>query len=120
MGPKCKQKELRFFLNDALGPVTWVRVTCTRDTRNKRENYTINLYTGSSDDDHPTPTFLSGTAQLHVSISDRQLQESGLDVMTYVRYRITETIERRILGKSTIQICHSLFIHSFIHSVMFS
>lgn len=48
--PETKNKELRFVLDDALVPVTWVRVTCTRDSRNKRENYTINLYSGSSDD----------------------------------------------------------------------
>ena len=71
--------------------------------------YTINLYSRSSDDYPPTPTFLSGSAQIHVSIPDRQLHESGLDLLTYVHDRMKETIKRRIAGKS----------HS-IHSSFFS
>jgi hypothetical protein len=74
--PETKNKELRFVLDDAFVPVTWVRVTCTRDPRSKRENYTINLYSGSSDDP-PTPT------RLHLAISDNQFQNSGIDELAY-------------------------------------
>ena len=110
MPPKCR-KEFIFALNETFGPVTWVRVTSSRDARNKRENYTINLYSGSSDDDPPIPTFLSGTAQLHLAISDRQFSESGIDFLTLVRSRITETIERRIAG-NIYNFINSFFIHS--------
>ena len=94
-----------------LRPRKWV--TCTCDLRNKRLNFTIYLYTWSSDDNPPTPTFLSVTAQLHV-----WKWPWRIDVCLYC---ITESIERRILGKSTIKLLfiHS-FIHSYIHSIMLS
>ena len=98
--PETKNKELRFVLDDTLFPVTWVRVTCTRDSRNKRENYTINLYSGSSDDP-PTPT---RTTRLHLAISDHQFQNSGIDELAYTRKRI---IEKRIACISTYFILHS-------------
>ena len=103
MARKCKQiKEFCFDLNDAAGPITWVRVTCARDARNKRECYTINLYSGSSDDDPPTPAFLSGAARLQLAIPDHQLLESGLDALTFARHRIRETVERKASGKFNI------------------
>ena len=116
MAPKCKQnKELCFVLNDAVGPVTWVRATCSRDARNKRENYTINFYSGSSDDNPPTPVSLFGTTRLHLAISDHQLDESGLDLLTYAHKRITEAIERRMSCKINISFIHSSFVDSIIN-----
>ncbi len=89
---KCNN-DLRIVLDYATGDR--VRATCTRDARNKRENYTINFYSGYPDDDLPTLAFVSGPHQLHVTKSDRQFLQSGLDASIFTHRRITETIERK-------------------------
>ena len=89
---KCNN-DLRIVLDYATGDR--VRATCTRDARNKREIYTINFYSGYPDDDLPTLAFVSGPHQLHVTISDCQFLQSGLDASIFTHRRITETIERK-------------------------
>ena len=72
-------------LEEAIGPVKWLRVTSTRDASNKRQNFTINLYSGSRDDSPITPAHISDRNQLNLAIKDSQFSESKLDAREFAK-----------------------------------
>ena len=92
MAPKRKGcDEYNVILDDAIGPVSWLRVTRTRDAKRNRQCFGINFHTGSPDDDSPITACLSGVTRTMLNIPEVDIRQSGLEERVYVRSRIIRT-----------------------------
>ena len=91
--PKRKSDELTIILAEDIGSVKWLRCTSSRLTSRKRESFTINLYSGSPDDDPPARASISGRTQLHVNIADSQFRTASLGAKEFAKQRIIETVK---------------------------
>ncbi len=94
MPAKRSSSELCLELDDAIGPVSWLRVTSTNDAKNKRRNYCINLHSGSSTDEPPTRVEILGRTQISLSISDSEISKWGSDEPSFLKERIFATVRK--------------------------
>ena len=94
MPSKRSPSELCLELDDAIGPVSWLRVTSANDRKNKRRIYCINLHSGSSTDENPTRVEIFGRTQISLSISDSEISKWGLDEPLFLKVRILATVRK--------------------------
>ena len=95
--PKRLREPLVILLEEAAGPVRWLRATTTRDEKNKRDCFCIGMYAGSPDEETSVPVHLSGRRQISLRISDGNYEESGMERGEYSRMRILQAV-RQLAG----------------------
>lgn len=96
MGPKRKHNSSDTYisLEQAVGPVRFLRVTITKDSKNKRNNYCINFYSGSRDDGDAVSVLISGRSQLQISIPDHEFEKSNVSKEEYARKKIVGAVQQ--------------------------
>ena len=94
MPPKRKGccDEFNVALEQAIGQVSWLRVTNTRDAKNNRQCFGINFHSGSPQDESRITALLSGLTRTVLNIPEVEIRESGLEDRAYVRSRIIRAI----------------------------
>ena len=90
--PKRVLEPLVILLEEAAGPIRWLRVTTSREEKNKRDCFCISLYAGSPDDETSVPSHFSGRTQISLRISDKDYRESGTERDLYIRMRILQAV----------------------------
>ena len=96
--PKRILEPLVVQLEEAAGPVRWLRATITREEKNKRDGFCISLHSGSPYDETCVPANISGRTQISLKISDRDYQESGMDRCAYSTMRILRAVAAAALA----------------------
>jgi hypothetical protein len=127
MAPKRRlSNETHIILEQASGPVRWLRVTHSKDSRNKRQMYCINFYSGSREDVDAVSVFISGRSQFQMSISDHEFENININKEDYVRQRIIAAVHQRVQSQASkarllksMMICYNKYNCVFLCSISF-
>ena len=103
MGPKRKQNssETCISLAEAMGPVCWLRVTNSKDSKNKRQMFCVNLYSGSVDDDEAVSVKILGRSQLQINIPDHEFTNSNMTQEEFAIQKIIEVLKQRVESEAS-------------------
>ena len=104
MGPKRKQSSIDKYISlaEAVGPVSWLRVTSSKDSKNKRQMYCVNFYSGSVDDGEAVSVVVSGRSQLQISIPDHEFaNSSSIPKEEYAQKKIIATVKQRLQSEQS-------------------
>lgn len=115
-GPKRKQSSTDKYISlaEEVGPVTWLRVTNSKDSKNKRQTYCVNFYSGSVDDDEAVSVVVSGRSQLQISIPDHEFANSSIPKEEYALQKIIATVKQRVQSQQS----EARFLKSRMHFSM--
>ena len=76
------------------GATHWLRVTGSRDERNRRECYCVNFYSVSPSDSPAVSETISGSKRINLRITDSEFKRSDVGLEAFIRSRIIEAVQQ--------------------------
>ena len=91
MAPKrTGRHSFNVILLEAVGEVSWLRVTCSRDSKENRQCFCVNFYSGSPES--PAGAHISHLSRTSLKIRDVDVRNSGIENQAFVESHIIQAV----------------------------